>query len=435
MDLSILIQEALSFLPDAAMDNMQAEVEKAQNTLLQGTGPGNDFLGWIKWPSTINPEIIDKVNETAKRIRDIAEVLVVIGIGGSYLGARAVIDALGTTYPWNQKGYKKLQILYAGENLSEEAMADLLDLLYDKKYAIAVISKSGTTTEPAVAFRLLKAHLEKLTGPVEAKQRIIAITDASKGALKKLADQEGYTTFVIPDDIGGRYSVLTPVGLLPIAAAGYDIAAILEGASVMEHTLTQSSAYADNPAAVYAAIRNLLYRAGKNIEIMVTWQPHLVMLTEWWKQLYGESEGKEGKGIFPAGVTFTTDLHSMGQFIQEGTRNLFETVLTVEQPRREVRIPEDPDNIDGLNYLAGKRISEVNREAINGTRMAHIDGGVPNISISIPERSEYIIGQLLYFYEYACGLSGYILGINPFNQPGVEAYKKNMFQLLGKPGY
>ena len=434
MDLSVYIQDAISFLPDAAMDNMQPEVEKAQKTLLQGTGSGNDFLGWIKWPSAIDPQIIDKVNETAKRIQDMAEVLVVIGIGGSYLGARAVIDALGTTYPWTDSGKKRLQVLYAGENLSEEALADLMDLLYDRKYALAVISKSGTTTEPAVAFRLLKAHLEKLAGSEEARKRIIAITDASRGALKKLADREGYTTFVIPDDIGGRYSVLTPVGLLPIAAAGYDVSALLEGAAVVQRALTQSASYANNPAAVYAAVRNLLYRNGKNIEIMVTWQPHLAMLTEWWKQLYGESEGKEGKGIFPAGVTFTTDLHSMGQYIQEGNRNLFETVLTVEQPKREVRIPEDPDDIDGLNYLAGKRISEVNREAINGTRMAHVDGGVPNIRISIPERTEFMLGQLLYFYEYACGLSGYILGINPFNQPGVEAYKRNMFQLLGKPG-
>ena len=435
MQVSIDISNAISFLPEGSMESIQPEIASAHDKLLSGTGAGNDFLGWIRLPSQTDPSLIEKINRSATRIRRLAEVFVVIGIGGSYLGSRAVIEALSPSFPSLLSDGKNPVIIYAGENLSEDYHADLMDLLDRYSYAVAIISKSGTTTEPAIAFRLIKNHLEQKYGKKGARERIIAITDASKGALKKISSIEGYETFVIPDDVGGRYSVLTPVGLLPIAVAGLDITRLLEGAIEMEQVTCKKPDVNLNPAALYAAIRNILYRTGKTTEIMVTYQPHLVILTEWWKQLYGESEGKEGKGIFPAGVTFTTDLHSMGQFIQEGTRNLFESVLSVERSGRELRIPTDADDNDGLNFLAGKTLSEVNRQAELGTLMAHVDGGVPNIRISIPSLDEYNLGELIYFYEFACALSGYMLGVNPFDQPGVEAYKRNMFALLGKPGF
>lgn len=429
------ISNALPFLATGAAGSIQPAVDAAQAMTAGGTGKGNDFLGWVRLPSELTTALLDRVEKEAQRLRDIAEVVVVIGIGGSYLGSRAVIEALSHPFlPLLEKREWPL-VLFAGENLSEDYHAGLMDVLDKKNYAVIVISKSGTTTEPAVAFRIIRAHLENKYGTAGAAERIVAVTDAARGALKGIADKEGYPSYVIPDDVGGRYSVLTPVGLLPVAAAGFNIKEVVEGARDMEKTCLAGSNPEENPAAMYAAIRNLLYLSGKTTEIMVTYQPNLVFFTEWWKQLYGESEGKEGKGIFPAGVNFTADLHSMGQFIQEGTRNLFETVLSVEAPERTLVIPSDPANSDGLNFLAGKRYSEVNAMAELGTRIAHVEGGVPNIRITIPSLNAYTLGQLIYFYEYACALSGYTLGVNPFDQPGVEAYKKNMFALLGKPGF
>ncbi|MFH1936092.1 MAG: glucose-6-phosphate isomerase [Bacteroidota bacterium] len=435
MHISIDINQAIPFLPEGSLERIRPEVDKAWETLMTGSGAGNDFLCWVRLPSLTDPGILDRIREHAAKIREIAEVFVVIGIGGSYLGARAVIDALSPSFPALMKSRETPLILYAGENLSEDYHSDLLDVLDHYSCGVAVISKSGTTTEPAVAFRLIKQKLESRYGREGARKRITAITDASHGALKKIADIEGYETYVIPDDVGGRYSVLTPVGLLPMAVAGLDIEKLVDGAAEMERVACKSPDFSLNPATHYAAFRNLLYRNGKQIEIMVTYQPQLVMLTEWWKQLYGESEGKEGKGIFPAGVTYTTDLHSMGQFIQDGARHLFETVLSVERPNRELRVPDDPEDKDGLNFLAGKSLSEVNHQAEAGTRLAHVGGDVPNIRLSIPSLDAYHLGQLLYFYEFACGVSGYTLGVNPFDQPGVETYKRKMFELLGKPGY
>jgi len=435
MHISVDISQALPFLPEGSLERICPVTDTAWETLVSGRGAGNDFLGWIRLPSQTNPELLKRIRQNAERIRQIADVFVVIGIGGSYLGARAVIEALSSSFPSLLRSQNIPVILYAGENLSEDYHSDLLTVMDQYSCAVAVISKSGTTTEPAVAFRLIKQHLEKKYGKEGARQRIIAITDASRGALKTIASKEGYDTFVIPDDVGGRYSVLTPVGLLPIAVAGLDIEKLVEGAVTMEKAALKSPDFQTNPATLYAAIRNLLYNQGKTTEIMVTYQPHLVMLTEWWKQLFGESEGKELKGIFPAGVTFTSDLHSMGQFIQEGTRNLFETVLSVEIPSKNLVVPMDPENSDGLNFLAGKRLSEVNLKAEEGTRIAHVEGGVPNIRVSIPCLDAHHLGQLIYFYEFACGVSGYTLGVNPFNQPGVEAYKRKMFELLGKPGF
>jgi len=435
MYISIDISQAVAPLPENALEQIRPRIETAWDTLISGTGAGSDFLGWIRLPSQTDPALISGIREHAARIQQIAEVFVVIGIGGSYLGARAVIEALSPSFPALLRSENKPVILYAGENLSQDYHADLLKVLDHYSCAVAVISKSGTTTEPAVAFRLIKQKLESRYGKEGARERIIAITDASKGALKRIADKEGYESYVIPDDVGGRYSVLTPVGLLPIAVAGLDIVKLVEGATEMERVACKAPDFELNPATLYAAIRNLLYDHGKTSEIMVTYQPHLVMLTEWWKQLYGESEGKEGKGIFPVGVTFTSDLHSMGQYIQEGSRNLFETILSVDRPNQELLVPTDSENNDGLNFLAGKSLSDVNHKAEEGTRMAHIEGGVPNIRISIPCLDPYHLGQLLYFYEFACGVSGYTLGVNPFDQPGVEAYKRNMFKLLGKPGF
>jgi len=423
------------FVSENEIIAFQSEIDKSHKALLMKTGKGNEFLGWVNLPSEIDEAMLAKIEANAKALSSIAEIYVVIGIGGSYLGARAVIEALQHNFAALKKDSKHPFIIYAGQNLSEDYLSDLLEILNQKDYALTVISKSGTTTEPAVAFRILKNHLEKKYGKENAKQRIIAITDHSKGALKKLANDEGYQTYVVPDDVGGRYSVLTPVGLLPIAVAGFNIRKLIEGAKNMQHHLAASSNITTNIASQYAALRNALYNKSKTIEIMVNFQPNLFYLTEWWKQLYGESEGKENKGIFPAGVGFTTDLHSMGQYIQEGIRNIFETVLSVENPHHHIEVPIDKENLDGLNFIAGKRINEVNKMAELGTSIAHVDGGVPNIRISLPEINEYNLGELIYFYEFACGLSGYTLNINPFDQPGVEAYKNNMFALLGKPGF
>lgn len=426
------ITNSLPYLEEGALAGMVDPVSEQFGKLLAGTGKGNDFLGWLRLPAETSEPLIRRIQEEAMRLRERSKYVVVIGIGGSYLGARAVIEALSHPFHMIQPHSKGPVILYAGENLGEDYHAGLLDLLDDADYSLIVISKSGTTTEPAVAFRILKQHLERKYGKEVARRRVVAITDKSRGALKSIADQEQYPTFVIPDDVGGRFSVLTPVGLLPIAVAGIDIRQLLGGGAAMQSLCFRMADIATNPATRYAAVRNLLYRSGKATEIMVTYQPGLTYISEWWKQLYGESEGKDGKGIFPASVSFTTDLHSLGQYIQDGPRHMFETVLSVTQPERQLIIPADPGNVDGLNYLAGKRISEVNAKAEEGTLLAHLDGGVPNIRIELPCISAETIGQLLYFYEFACAISGYLLDVNPFDQPGVEAYKKNMFRLLGK---
>ncbi|MCK9203598.1 MAG: glucose-6-phosphate isomerase [Bacteroidales bacterium] len=433
--LKIDISKATPFIDEKCILRFCEELKTCHEVLVNRTGKGKDFLGWLDLPESISPELITRINEDANWIRAIAEVFVVIGIGGSYLGSRAVIEALENPFQGLMGRKDNTQVIFAGENLSEDYHAQLLELLDHKSYAVAVISKSGTTTEPAIAFRLIKQHLEKKYGKEEAGKRIFAITDARKGALKEMTDNEGYVSYVIPDDVGGRYSVLTPVGLLPIAVAGYDIQALIEGARQMRKIALQSSDIEKNPCALYALVRNILYRNGKFIEILVSYEPGLHYFIEWWKQLFGESEGKENKGIFPAGVTFTSDLHSMGQYIQEGTRTLFETVISVGNPSKNLQIPSDPANLDGLNFISGMRLSEVNRMAEIGTLLAHVDGGVPNIRITVPAIRENILGQMIYFFEFSCAMSGYALGINPFDQPGVEAYKKNMFALLGKPGY
>lgn len=422
------------FTADAVKESqlkaIAAEGSAALTKLKEGTGAGNDFLGWVELPSQTGATLLDSINATAKRLRETCEVVVAVGIGGSYLGAKAVIEALGDSFAaYRNQG---TQVLFAGQNIGEDYLAELQDYLKDKKFGIIVISKSGTTTEPAIAFRLLRAQLEAQAGHDEARKRIIAITDARRGALRSLATNEGYETYVIADNVGGRFSVLTPVGLLPIAVAGFDICALVDGARRMQ---TDTLIGTDTSALDYALARNVLYRSGKKVEILVNYSPRLHFLGEWWKQLYGESEGKDGKGIFPAAVDNTTDLHSMGQWIQDGERTIFETVISVDKVRHTLEIPFDADNLDGLNYIAGKRIDQVNKMAELGTRLAHIDGGVPNLRVLVPELTEYWLGALIYFFEAACGISGYMLGVNPFNQPGVEAYKKNMFALLEKPGY
>ena len=427
--------KALDFVSEEEIKKLQASIDQSFKTIYEGTGRGNDFLGWVRLPGTLDDTLLTKIEKAAQNFRSKSEVSVVIGIGGSYLGARSVIEALSPHFNLLKKKKGNPVVLYAGNQISEDYLSELLQVLDEKEYTLTVISKSGTTTEPALAFRLLRAHLEKKYGKEEARKRIVAITDQSKGALKQLADKEGYETFVVPDDVGGRYSVLTPVGLFPIAVAGLDIRKLVAGAAEMENFTASSTAIDENPVAAYAAVRNALYQKGKTTEIMVNYEPRLFYFTEWWKQLYGESEGKEQKGIFPAGVSNTTDLHSMGQYIQEGTRILFETVLSVEKPKHTLAIPSDDNNLDQLNYIAGKRIHEVNQMAELGTALAHVDGGVPNLKVNIPEINESTLGQLIYFYEMACAVSGYVLGVNPFDQPGVEAYKKNMFALLGKPGF
>jgi len=422
-----------NFVPEEKILGLQKEIDLHYPTLFNKTGKGKDFLGWIEQPSRIDEDLFRKIGQDVERLKEISDIFVVVGIGGSYLGARAVIEALGHQFYDLLDDREYPYVVYAGHNMSEDYMAELLEILERKHYSLAVISKSGTTTEPAIAFRILKGHLEKKYGKEGARKRIIAITDRSKGALKGLADKEGYPAYVVPDDVGGRYSVLTPVGLFPIAMAGFNIRKLVEGAADMEYFCRTAKTIGENPVMAYAAARNALYRSGKTIELLVNYDPNLYYLMEWWKQLYGESEGKEGKGIFPAGAGFTTDLHSIGQYIQDGMRNLFETVISVERSKYTVAIPREEDDADGLNYLAGKPIRYINKMAELGTVMAHVDGGVPNIRLQVPEITEYAIGQLIYFFELACGLSGYMLGVNPFNQPGVEAYKKNMFALLGKP--
>lgn len=430
------ITKATSFLNEGAVKAYESRVKAAQKSLENATCPGNDFLGWLHLPSSITSAFLDEVQTVADTLREKCEVIVVAGIGGSYLGARAVIEALGNSFAWLVNDKRNPAIVFAGNNIGEDYLFELSDYLKDKRFGVINISKSGTTTETALAFRLLKKQCEAQRGKDEARQVIVAITDAKRGAARAAADKEGYKTFVIPDNVGGRFSVLTPVGLLPIACAGFDIKALVAGAADMEKLTGPEVPFEQNIAAQYAAVRNALYAdKGKKIEIMVNYQPKLHFIAEWWKQLYGESEGKEHKGIFPASCDFTTDLHSMGQWIQEGERSIFETVISVEKPARELLFPNDEENLDGLNFLAGKRVDEVNKMAELGTLLAHVDGGVPNIRISVPELNAYYIGQLIYFFEIGCGISGNLLGVNPFNQPGVEAYKKNMFALLDKPGY
>ena len=430
MDIKINYSKAVS--QETVMAYKQ-QIAEAQTMLHNGTGKGNDFLGWLNLPKEITAEHLQDIQTTARLLRQECEVIVVIGIGGSYLGAKAVIDALNNSFEWLQNG--KTQIVYAGQNIGEDYLYELQELLKNKKFGIISISKSGTTTEPALAFRLLKTQLEEQQGKAATKDLIVCITDKARGALRTLATQEGYKTFVIEDNIGGRFSVLSPVGLLPIACAGFDITRLVEGARRMQDVCGQSTPFEENPAALYAAARNALYTSGKKVELLVNFHPKLHYMAEWWKQLYGESEGKENKGLFPAAADFTTDLHSMGQYIQQGERLMFETVLSVAEPNHHVDFPYNEANLDGLNFLAGKRIDHVNKMAELGTMLAHVDGGVPNIKVEIPVLNEYYLGELIYFFEKACGISGYILGVNPFDQPGVEAYKKNMFALLDKPGY
>ena len=434
--LSLNYANLCGFVTDEEIKSMAGAVEKAHNTLTQGTGEGNDFLGWLNLPFDYDREEFERIKKAAEKIKNDSEVLIVIGIGGSYLGAKAAIDMLSNNFYnlLSKEDRKTPQILFAGNSISGSYLAQLVELVRDKDFSVNVISKSGTTTEPAIAFRVFKSLLEEKYGKEIAKERIYATTDKSRGALKKLSDEEGYETFVVPDDVGGRFSVLTAVGLLPIAVSGADIDKLMEGAQAASDNYKECDIY-NNDCYMYAAIRNILLAKGKTTEIMVNYEPRLHYFAEWWKQLYGESEGKDGKGIFPASVDFSTDLHSMGQYIQDGRRVLFETVLNVENTDCDIVIEETPDNIDGLNFLSGKTMSFVNSRAFLGTLLAHNDGGVPNMIVNIPEINEYYLGQLIYFFEKACGISGYILDVNPFNQPGVEAYKKNMFALLGKPGY
>lgn len=429
--IQVEVKNVLATVSEAEIKALDAEVAAATSKLYDGNGEGNDFLGWLRLPSETSDSLIEEISSSAAQLRSLCDYVVCIGIGGSYLGAKAVIEALSDSFA-TLKQHNGPQVLFAGQNIGEDYLYELQSLLSDKKFGIIVISKSGTTTEPAIAFRLLKEQLEKQVGKAEASKRIVAITDANRGALRKLATEEGYKTFVIADNVGGRFSVLTPVGLLPIAVAGFDIKALIDGARTMEAASLNGE---NNCVAAYAATRNALYRAGKKIEILVNYNPKLHFLGEWWKQLYGESEGKDHKGIFPAAVDNSTDLHSMGQWIQDGERTIFETVISVGEQQHEVVIPTDADNLDGLNYIAGKRVDEVNKMAELGTVIAHVDGGVPNMRITLPALTEFWLGQIIYFFEKACGVSGYILGVNPFNQPGVEDYKRNMFALLNKPGY
>lgn len=430
-EIQVNIQNALGAVSLADIKKLEPEAASALNKIHNGTGAGNDFLGWVDLPTRTPEDLIDDIVATAEHLRKECDTVVCVGIGGSYLGAKAVIEALSDSFaPYKNQG---CNVLFAGQNIGEDYLFELQEYLRGRRFGIIVISKSGTTTEPAIAFRLLREQLEQQVGKEKAATLTVAITDAHRGALRQLATQEGYKTYVIEDSVGGRFSVLTPVGLLPIAVAGYDIRALLDGAKAMQSATVNANA--TNLAATYAMTRNALYRAGKKIEILVNFNPKLHFFGEWWKQLYGESEGKDHKGIFPAAVDFTTDLHSMGQWIQDGERTIFETVISVENAAHSVKIPCDEANLDGLNYIAGRNVDSVNKMAELGTRLAHVDGGVPNILISIPEISAYYLGQLIYFFEKACGISGYILGVNPFNQPGVEAYKRNMFALLEKPGY
>ena len=432
--LNVDVKNVLGTVTAGQIQALDPEANEGLKKLYDGSGLGADFLGWVKLPSETPDSLVADIEACAQQLRETCDFVVAVGIGGSYLGAKAVIEALGDSFSMLRTDDKRrCRVLFAGQNIGEDYLYELQDLLRDKNFGIIVISKSGTTTEPAIAFRLLKEQLESQVGKAEAAKRIVAVTDAKRGALRQLATEEGYKTFVIEDNVGGRFSVLTPVGLLPIAVAGYDIRALLEGARRMEAATAQPGE--NNPSYLYAETRNALYRAGKKIEILVNYSPKLHFFGEWWKQLYGESEGKDHKGIFPAAVDFSTDLHSMGQWIQDGERTIFETVLSVEHTDHKTVIPTDEANLDGLNYIAGKRVDEVNKMGELGTRIAHVDGGVPNIRITVPALKEEYLGELIYFFEKACGISGYLLDVNPFNQPGVEDYKRNMFALLEKPGY
>lgn len=432
--LSVDIKNVLGTVSREDINKLDGKASDALEKVLNGTGEGSDFLGWVNLPTDTTEALLDDIVATADSLRQSCDTVVAIGIGGSYLGAKAVIEALSDSFAaYRPASEGNPKVLFAGQNIGEDYLYELQDYLKDKRFGIIVISKSGTTTEPAIAFRLLKEQLERQLGVDEARKRIVAITDAQRGALRRLATEEGYKTFVIADNVGGRFSVLTPVGLLPIAVAGFDIRALIDGAAEMEKMT--NTADASNPSYLYAETRNALYLAGKKTEILVNYNPKLHFFGEWWKQLYGESEGKDNLGIFPAAVDNSTDLHSMGQWIQEGERTIFETVISVVESKHEKFIPSDEANLDGLNYIAGKHVDEVNKMAELGTRIAHVDGGVPNMLVTIPALEEKYLGQLIYFFEKACGISGYILGVNPFNQPGVEAYKRNMFALLEKPGY
>ena len=433
--IQIDITKAAQFLTPGAIEALEPQVKAAHASLENGTCPGNDFLGWLHLPSSTTADFLADLKATAATLRENCDTIVVAGIGGSYLGARAIIEALSNSFQWLLGEKKNPVILFAGNNISEDYLSELCDYLRGRNFGVINISKSGTTTETALAFRLLKRQCEQQRGKDMARRVIVAITDARRGAARTTADKEGYKSFVIPDNVGGRFSVLTPVGLLPIACAGFDIDQLIAGAQDMEKACGPDTPLAQNPAALYAACRNALYAAGKKVEILVNYQPKLHYMNEWWKQLYGESEGKDQKGIFPASVDLTTDLHSMGQFIQDGNRIMYETVMNVEESKEEIVIQEEPVDLDGLNYLAGKNVDFVNKSAMNGTVLAHTDGNVPNLMVNIPRQDEFSLGELFYFFEFACGVSGYILGVNPFNQPGVESYKKNMFALLGKPGY
>ena len=434
--ISLDLSKVAPYLATSEVDYMEDMVKCAHDKLHNGTGAGNDFLGWIDLPVNYDKDEFERIKKSAEKIQSDSEVLIVIGIGGSYLGARAAIEMLTNNFhnALDNDKRKAPKIFYVGNNISSTYMAELLQAIEGKDVSLNIISKSGTTTEPAIAFRILKSYVEKKYGVEEAKKRIFATTDKAKGALKTLADSEGYETFVVPDDVGGRFSVLTAVGLLPIAAAGINIDEMMKGAADAREAYSNPS-IKENDAYKYAAVRNALYNKGKVIEVLVNYEPSLHYFNEWWKQLYGESEGKDNKGLFPAAVDFTTDLHSMGQYIQEGRRVLFETVINVEKPKYEINIEKDAGDLDGLNFLAGKTMDFVNKQAFQGTLLAHNDGGVPNMVVNVPEISAYYFGYMVYFFEKACGISGYLLGVNPFDQPGVEAYKKNMFALLGKPGY
>ena len=434
--ISLDLSKVAPYLATSEVDYMEDMVKCAHDKLHNGTGAGNDFLGWIDLPVNYDKDEFERIKKSAEKIQSDSEVLIVIGIGGSYLGARAAIEMLTNNFhnALDNDKRKAPKIFYVGNNISSTYMAELLQAIEGKDVSLNIISKSGTTTEPAIAVRILKSYVEKKYGVEEARKRIYATTDKAKGALKTLADSEGYETFVVPDDVGGRFSVLTAVGLLPIAAAGINIDEMMKGAADAREAYSNPS-IKENDAYKYAAVRNALYNKGKVIEVLVNYEPSLHYFNEWWKQLYGESEGKDNKGLFPAAVDFTTDLHSMGQYIQEGRRVLFETVINVEKPKYEINIEKDADDLDGLNFLAGKTMDFVNKQAFQGTLLAHNDGGVPNMVVNVPEISAYYFGYMVYFFEKACGISGYLLGVNPFDQPGVEAYKKNMFALLGKPGY
>ena len=433
---SLSLDYSKAMIKSYEIENLQEQIRAAHSQLHNKTGAGNDFLGWVEHPISYDKKEFEKIQKAAEEIRSNSDALIVIGIGGSYLGARAAIEALGHSfYNMLTKSKRKGPAVYfLGNNISSTYMSNLFELIEDMEVSVCIVSKSGTTTEPAIAFRHMKAFMENKYGREKAAKRIYAITDANKGALKKLADTEGYKSFVISDDIGGRYSVLTPVGLLPIAAAGLDITKMMEGAAAAYQEYNNEDLLS-NECYKYVALRNILHRKGKAIEILLSYEPSMQYFMEWWKQLYGESEGKDGKGIFPASMLFSTDLHSLGQFVQDGTRNMFETIINIEKSKEEVAIIEDKENLDGLNFISGKTMNYVNKQAFRGTMLAHNDGGVPISVLNVPELNEYYFGQMVYFFEKACGISGYLLGVNPFDQPGVEEYKKNMFALLGKPGY